>query len=123
MRREEVCREFILGVAALVSFAAVNWSRRASLAVGIEDKSQLGIGLGTEAIALVLEYAFRVLKLHRLSVRVIEYNARAIRAYRKCGFVVEGTEREAALVDGIWHDDIMMGMLDSEYEEMRRAQS
>jgi RimJ/RimL family protein N-acetyltransferase len=95
--------------------------RRASLAVGIEDKAQLGIGLGTEAIALVLEYAFRVLKLHRLSVRVVEYNARAIRAYAKCGFIIEGREREAAFVDGIWHDDIMIGMLDREYEEMRRA--
>jgi RimJ/RimL family protein N-acetyltransferase len=78
--------------------------RRASLAVGIEDRTRLGTGLGTEAIALVLEHAFEVLKLHRLSVRVVAYNTRAIRAYRKCGFIIEGTEREAAFVDGIWHD-------------------
>ena len=37
--------------------------RRASLAIGIEDSAQLGIGLGTEAMALVLGYAFKVLKL------------------------------------------------------------
>jgi len=93
--------------------------RRASLAVGIEDRARLGIGLGTEALALVLEYAFRALKLHRLSVRVVEYNTRAIRAYTKCGFVIEGTERDAAFVDGNWHNDIMMGILDCEYENMR----
>jgi RimJ/RimL family protein N-acetyltransferase len=93
--------------------------RRASLAVGIEDRARLDLGLGTEAIALVLEYAFSVLKLHRLSVRVIEYNMRAIRAYTKSGFVIEGTEREAAFVDGNWYNDIMMGMLDHEYKKMR----
>jgi RimJ/RimL family protein N-acetyltransferase len=89
--------------------------KRASLAVGIEDRKRLGQRLGTEAVRLVLDYAFRVLKLHRVSARVVEYNRRAIRAYEKCGFVDEGREREAALVDGIWHDDIMMGLLDREH--------
>jgi hypothetical protein len=27
-----------------------------------------------------------------------------LRAYQKCGFVVEGREREAAFIEGIWHD-------------------
>jgi RimJ/RimL family protein N-acetyltransferase len=93
--------------------------RRASLAIGIEDSTQLGKGLGTEAITLVLSYAFDVLKLHRVSVRVVDYNLRAIRAYEKCGFVVEGREREAAFVDGAWHDDVMMAVLDREFR--RRA--
>jgi RimJ/RimL family protein N-acetyltransferase len=94
--------------------------RRASLAIGIEDASQLGKGLGSEAIALCLGYAFNVLKLHRVSVRVVDYNLRAIRAYRKCGFVIEGREREAAFVDGAWYDDMMMAILDREYLTMQR---
>jgi RimJ/RimL family protein N-acetyltransferase len=95
--------------------------RRASLAIGIEDASELGKGLGTEAIALALGYAFNVLELHRVSVRVVDYNLRAIRAYQKCGFVLEGREREAALVDGIWHDDLMMAILDREYAGIQRG--
>jgi len=94
--------------------------RQASLAIGIEDASELGKGLGTEAILLVLGYAFDVLRLHRISVRVVDYNVRAIRAYQKCGFVVEGREREAAFVDGIWHDDVMMAILDREYLKGRQ---
>jgi RimJ/RimL family protein N-acetyltransferase len=94
--------------------------RRASLAIGIEDVTQLGKGLGSEAIDLALGYAFNVLKLHRVSVRVVEYNLRAIRAYQKCGFVIEGREREAALVDGGWHDDVMMAILENEYLARRR---
>jgi RimJ/RimL family protein N-acetyltransferase len=95
--------------------------RRASLAIGIEDSARLGMGLGSEAIALVLQYAFESLKLHRISVRVVEYNSRAIRAYQKCGFVIEGREREAAFVDGAWYDDVMMGLLESEYIEHKRS--
>jgi RimJ/RimL family protein N-acetyltransferase len=93
------------------------WDKRATLAIGIDDQTRLGLGLGTEAIALVLRYAFDVLKLHRISVRVVEYNARALRAYQKCGFVIEGREREAALVDGTWFDDLLMGILDREYRD------
>ena len=89
--------------------------RRASLAIGIEDFARLGKGLGTETIRLVQQYAFHELGLHRLSVRVVDYNRRAIRAYEKCGFVIEGREREAAFVDGQWHDDVMMGILDREH--------
>src|SRR5262245_46326660 len=89
--------------------------RRASLAIGIEDFARLGKGLGTETIRLVQQYAFGELGLHRLSVRVVDYNHRAIRAYEKCGFVIEGREREAAFVDEQWYDDVMMGIVDREY--------
>jgi len=54
---------------------------------------------------------------------VIEYNLRAIRAYQKCGFVIEGREREAAFVDGAWYDDVIMGILDNEYFELERNQA
>jgi RimJ/RimL family protein N-acetyltransferase len=89
--------------------------RRASLAIGIENPGQLGKALGTKAIALALGSAFDVLKLHRVSVRVVAYNTRTQRAYAKCGFVVEGREREAACVDGQWHDDVLMGILEPEF--------
>jgi RimJ/RimL family protein N-acetyltransferase len=91
--------------------------RRASLAIGIDDPSRLGKGLGTGAIRLVQDHAFNSLCLHRLSLRVVAYNHRAIRAYEKCGFRIEGREREAALIDGEWCDDVMMGILDREYAE------
>jgi RimJ/RimL family protein N-acetyltransferase len=94
--------------------------RRASLAIGIDDPARLGKGLGTDAIKLVEQYTFQQLGLHRLSVRVVAYNSRAIHAYEKCGFRVEGREREAAFVDGQWHDDVLMGVLDREYAAIDR---
>ncbi len=90
--------------------------RRASMAIGIYDRALLGMGIGTEAIHLLLRHAFCELKLHRIGIRVLAYNERAIRAYAKCGFVVEGRERETAFVDGHWHDDLMMGLLSTDYQ-------
>lgn len=94
---------------------------RASLAIGIDDPNLLGQGLGTEAIELLLQHAFVSLRLHRLSVRVLEYNARAIRAYERCGFVVEGREREAALVGDERFDDVLMGILASDWQARTRT--
>lgn len=88
--------------------------RRARLAVGLYDPNKLGMGLGREAIRLVLKHAFQELGLHRISLRVVAYNIRAIRCYSACGFVEEGREREAAFVAGEWHDDVIMGLLSRE---------
>ncbi|MFE0017487.1 GNAT family N-acetyltransferase [Mesorhizobium sp. NPDC059054] len=88
--------------------------KRAALAIGIDDPSCLGKGYGTEAIRLVLSYAFGRI-FHRIGLRVLSNNARAIACYRKCGFVEEGREREAAFVNGAWQDDIIMGLLDREF--------
>jgi [ribosomal protein S5]-alanine N-acetyltransferase len=89
--------------------------RRARLAVGLYDPAKLGVGLGREAIRLVLKYGFGELGLHRISLRVVAYNVRAIRCYAACGFIEEGREREAAFVAGEWRDDIIMGLLAREF--------
>ena len=90
--------------------------RRASLALGILDPDIFGQGYGTRVLHMVLHHAFDVIGLHRLSLRVLDYNTRAIATYKKVGFVQEGVEREAALVGGDRHDDVLMGLIASEYE-------
>jgi RimJ/RimL family protein N-acetyltransferase len=67
-------------------------------------------------------YGFEELRLHRIDLRVLDYNARALRAYEKCGFVREGLERESALVDGTWHSDVIMSILEQEYRAQPWAQ-
>ncbi len=84
---------------------------RAHLAIGILDESRLGQGYGSAAMRLVAAFAFEQLKFHRLTLRVLDFNQRAIAAYRKVGFIEEGRERESACIGGKWHDDIIMGLL------------
>ena len=94
--------------------------RRAALAIGIEDPTWLGRGLGTEALRLALGFGF-ARGLHRVSVRVLASNRRAVACYRKCGFVDEGRERESALVEGQWQDDLIMGLLDHEFAALHKS--
>jgi len=93
--------------------------RRASLAIGLLETRHLGKGYGAEAASEVLQFAFGPLALHRISVRVLAFNERAIRLYRRLGFVEEGREREAAHVDGAWRDDLIMGLLSHEFSPGR----
>ena len=94
----------------------IDWhDRRARYAVGIDVPELLGKGLGTEVTQLVLSHAFGTLGLHRVSLRVLAYNERAIRCYEKCGFRTEGRERQSALVDGEYYDDVLMGLLADDY--------
>ena len=60
---------------------------------------------------LLAAHAFDTMGLHRLGCRVLDFNERAVSAYQKVGFVVEGREREAALIAGKWHDDLILGLL------------
>lgn len=92
--------------------------RRARFAVGIFDTSKLGIGLGTEVTQLVLGYAFETLGLHRVDLKVLEYNKRAIRSFEKCGFTKEGVEREGALIEDRWETDLLMSILEHEYDNL-----
>lgn len=85
--------------------------RRAQIAIGLLDSDRLGQGFGTEALRLVIDHAFDGLGLHRLSLRVLADNDRAIRCYSRLGFVEEGRERESARVPGGWQDDLIMGLL------------
>jgi [ribosomal protein S5]-alanine N-acetyltransferase len=95
-------------------------NRRARYAIGIFDAAVWNQGLGTEATRLVLRYAFETLGLHRVDLRVLSYNQRAIRCYEKCGFLQEGMERDSTFVDGAWRSDVMMSILEEEYREASR---
>lgn len=72
-------------------------------------------GAGTEALRVALRYAFDDLKLHKVYLRVLEYNTRAIRAYEKCGFRVEGVLRDEMRVSGRWYALVYMGVLADEF--------
>jgi RimJ/RimL family protein N-acetyltransferase len=79
--------------------------------IGLTGPDVYGRGYGTEATALVLDYAFETVGLHRVELSVYSFNPRAQRSYEKAGFVTEGVRREALRWEGEWHDVIVMGVL------------
>ena len=99
----------LVGVVQLIDIDAVH--RSAELLIRIGEEADRGRGYGTQALRLATDFAWRDLNLHRVWLRVFTDNARAIAAYRKAGFVEEGTLREAAHIDGRYVDMRVFGML------------
>ena len=89
--------------------------RQAELGVVLGEKAYWSQGYGSDAIRVLLRFAFRELNLHRIQLRVYEDNERGIRCYRKCGFQVEGRLRDAVYRQGRYFDVLMMGILDHEF--------
>ena len=107
----------LVGTCAFSQFDGDNGSALYHITIGESDA--WGRGYGTEATRLMLDHAFGTLALHRIALFVFEFNERAIRAYRRCGFVVEGRSRESIRRDGRWWDELAMSVLESDWRRMR----
>jgi diamine N-acetyltransferase len=99
-----------------LSFEQIDWHvRSAELGILIGDKSYWNRGYGTESVRLLLHHGFNTLNLNRIFLHVFENNPRAIRAYEKAGFILEGRERQAEFMDGKFIDVLRMSLLKSEF--------
>ena len=73
-----------------------------------------GKGIGRTILEEVIDLAFGELNAHRLWLDVSPHNERALRAYRKAGFVGEGVLRECQLFANEWESLIIMSILEQE---------
>ena len=105
-----------IGQCALFQFDAV--AQSCALGITIGDKGYWGRGYGTDAIRLLLAYAFRLRNLRRVYLTVNSTNERAIGAYRRCGFVEEGRLRQHVWSAGQYIDLVNMGILRGEWETL-----
>ena len=107
-----------------IAFDSINWTdREAFVAIGIGERDAWGKGYGTDAMKIILRYAFTELNLARVSLSLLEGNARARRSYEKCGFKYEGRERQAWAYEGRRWDEIYMGLLCEEWRAMNNDHS
>jgi len=95
-----------------------NVSRTAFLSVVIHNPENHEKGYGTDAVRCLLEFAFRILNLHRVELHVYSFIKDAIHVYEKVGFKQTGVRREASYVDGEYRDDLVMDILRREYDEI-----
>ncbi len=102
-----------IGVISLTNISETKASAELSVIVG--DEKDRDKGLGTEAIRVLLRYAFEDLELERVGLSVFEFNELAISAYEKLGFRREGRLRRAIRRDGEFYDAILMRLLATEW--------
>ena len=108
----------LVGLINLRDIDAVN--RRADLGIALLPE-EIGKGYGSDAIRVLLEYAFRHLNLHKVCLDTLATNQRGLRAYRACGFVEEGRLREHEWEQGRYVDLVEMGVLREDWRAASTA--
>jgi len=117
MAIHERASDRLVGTCAFSQLDGDNGSALYHITIG--EKDAWGRGYGTQATSLMLDHAFGALGLHRIALFVFEFNERAIRTYRRCGFVVEGRARESIFRDGRWWDELAMSVLQTDWRRQR----
>jgi RimJ/RimL family protein N-acetyltransferase len=82
--------------------------KKGEYGIFIGEAEGRGRGVGTAAAELMLGYAFTVLDLHKVYLRVFTDNPGAIRSYEKAGFEKEGYLRDEVCIDGAYRDMLWM---------------
>ena len=95
--------------------------RKADLGIVIGEPAYWSLGYGTDAVRAALGYGFGALGLNKISLDVLEDNARALRSYAKCGFVREGIHREDVFKDGRFLNVVRMSILAREFRDRRES--
>ena len=77
-------------------------------------------GYMTEALQLLLGYAFRELKLHRVEANILPGNDASLALVRRAGFQREGFSRRYLKIGGRWRDHERWALLREEWRPARR---
>jgi len=85
--------------------------RLADIGILIGEKDCWGKGYASEAISLIVDYAFNILNLHKVTAGCYAPNKGAIRAFEKTGFVQEGVRKVHCFFEGAYVDDVLLGLV------------
>lgn len=79
------------------------------------DAPYHGQGYGTEALHAVLDYGFKVMKLHKIEADVDPENIASLKLLKRFGFQHEALFRENRFYDGKFYDSCWLGILAKEW--------
>lgn len=104
--------EGVIGTATLFHVTTANRRAEIGFAVG---RAHQGRGLASEAVAILIAFAFDSLGLHRLEADVDPRNGPSLRLLERQGFRREGFLRERHFVGGEIQDTVLLGLLRPEW--------
>ena len=94
-----------LGLIDLFDFDPQN--RRAGIGIVIQAVENRKQNIGSEALELVIKYAFYNLNLHQLYANIATENTASIALFTKFGFEKIGVKKDWTLVNGIFKDEAL----------------
>ena len=98
----------IIGTAMLFNFDKV--ANQAEIGY-VFHQDHWGKGYGSECVALICNFAFETLKLHKLHASVADANIGSARILIKNGFELEGRLKDNYYVDGKYYDALQLGKI------------
>jgi len=109
----EVASDELVGRVALSNIVRGAW-QNATLGYFVGREFN-GRGHCTNAVALVLEFAYETARLHRVQAATMLSNAASARVLEKNGFSFEGVARRYLQINGRWEDHNMFSLTVEEW--------
>ena len=75
------------------------------------DKDYRNQGYCSEAVAEIIDFAFKTLELHRIEAQVMPRNAKSLRIMKKFNFENEGLSKQCLEINGKWEDHYRFALL------------
>ena len=100
-----------IGLIDLFDFDPKN--NRAGVGIVISNENNRNSGIGSEALQLVINYAFNQLQLHQLYANIGSDNEISKQLFTKFGFQKIGTKKDWIKVDNIFKDEILFQLINN----------
>lgn len=100
-----------IGLIDLFDFDPKN--NRAGIGILIQNIENRSKGIGTEALALLIDYSFKQLQLHQLYANIGIENEHSLQLFSKFGFEKIGIKKDWNKVNGIYHDELIFQLINN----------
>lgn len=98
----------VVGFLAFNRYEHERLKHAGSMGMGIREE-YTNQGIGTKLIEFLINWAKKQISLEKICLGVVSANERAIKVYRRMGFVEEGRQKnQIKYEDGSYRDDILM---------------
>lgn len=101
----------VLGLIDLFDFDPKN--HRAGVGIIVSHDENRNRGIGTEAIALVCEYAFSTLQMRQVYANILEENTHSIHVFQKLGFELVGSKKDWIYTNGTYKNELLYQKISS----------
>lgn len=99
----------LIGLIDLFDFDPRN--NRAGLGIVIQKHNNRNQGIGSEAVSLMIDYAFKVLNLHQIYVNVAVSNTASIKLFSKFGFRLIGIKKQWNREGTVYADEALYQLI------------
>ncbi|MFH2037468.1 MAG: GNAT family protein [Candidatus Zixiibacteriota bacterium] len=106
-------------IGAIMFFKSFLFMEGYEIAYRIINPENRGKGYMSEALQLFVSYLFKVRPINRFYLRIFPDNKPSRRIAEKCGFIHEGTLRQAMFHEGNYIDCVIYGIIREDWEKKR----